>query len=213
MEPVTRRTVLALAMPAALLALAGCGTATSAPGGDMNAADLEFVTQAYNIITFDREECSLAPTYAQTPAVKEIAAELLNRANAFAAKLDPYHQGAGHQPAHRTAHRPAGPPVPHSPQPRARFRSFVHRRPDRLAPGSAGPAGNAHGHAGTEPAAPRAGEGGYQEELRQSLAALRVIQRQLPTPPTTIGPFGLPPLFPISSNTWCAPRNRATAGR
>jgi hypothetical protein len=90
MEQVTRRTVLALAMPATLFALARCGTTvTSAPGGDVNAADLEFVTQAYNIITFDHEECSLAPTYAHTPAVKEIAARLLNRANAFAAKLDP----------------------------------------------------------------------------------------------------------------------------
>src|SRR5271165_5146616 len=99
MEQVTRRTVLALAMPAALFALAGCGTtATSAPGGDVNAADLEFVTQAYNIITFDREECSLAPTYAHTPAVKEIAAELLNHANAFAAKLDPIVKARGIKP-------------------------------------------------------------------------------------------------------------------
>jgi predicted outer membrane protein len=90
MEQVTC-TVLALAMPAALFALAGCGTtATSAPGSDVNQADLEFVTQAYNIITFDREECSLAQTYAQSPEVKEIAAKLLNDANAFAVKLDQF---------------------------------------------------------------------------------------------------------------------------
>src|SRR5271165_5397538 len=99
MDQVARRVVLALAMPAALLAVAGCRqTATSAPGGDMNSADLEFVTEAYNIINFDREEGSLAPTYAQTPAVKEIAAHLLNDANAFAAKLDPIMRGRGINP-------------------------------------------------------------------------------------------------------------------
>ena len=99
MEHVTRRTVLALAMPGALLAVAGCReTATSAPGGDMNPADLEFVNEAYNVITFDREECSLAPTYAHTPAVKEIAAHLLDDANVFAAKLDPIIKAWGVNP-------------------------------------------------------------------------------------------------------------------
>jgi predicted outer membrane protein len=99
MKRVTRRTVLALAMPAALFALAGCRTAaTFAPGGDMNEADLEFITQAYNIITFDREVCSLAQTYAQTPEVKEIAAKLLKDTNAFAAKLDPIMKARGIEP-------------------------------------------------------------------------------------------------------------------
>jgi predicted outer membrane protein len=99
MKQVTRRTALALAMPAALFALAGCGTtATSAAGGDINQADLEFVTQAWNIITFDREECSLAQTYAHSPEVKEIAAKLLNDANAFAAKLDPIMKARGINP-------------------------------------------------------------------------------------------------------------------
>jgi predicted outer membrane protein len=97
MGHVTRRTVLALAMPGALLALAGCGTttATSESGGEMNQADLEYVIQAYNVITFDREECSLAPTYAHTPAVKEIAAHLLEGADLFAAKLDRMMQARG----------------------------------------------------------------------------------------------------------------------
>jgi predicted outer membrane protein len=191
---VTRRTVLILAMPAALLALAGCrGAATSAPGGDMKAADLEFVTQAYNVITFDREECSLAPTYAQTPAVKEIAAELLNRANAFAAKLDPIIKARGiNQPTElRTDLRVR---LFHIRLDRGLYfdHSFID---DQIA---------SHQEAldrqemlmGTPGQSPQllalAREG--TEELRQSLAALRVIQRQLPTPPTTIGPFGLPPL-------------------
>jgi predicted outer membrane protein len=100
MEKVTRRATLALAMPATLLALAGCQTptATSAPGGNMNPADLEFVTQAYNLILFDREEGSLAPTYAMTPAVKELAAKLVHDANAFAARLDPILKAQGITP-------------------------------------------------------------------------------------------------------------------
>ena len=98
MKEVTR-TVLALPMLAALFALAGCGTkATPAPGGDVSQADLEFVTQAWNIITFDREECSLAQNYAHSPEVKEIAARLLNDANAFAAKLDQYMKARGINP-------------------------------------------------------------------------------------------------------------------
>ena len=64
----------------------------------MNQAHLEYVTQAYYIITFDREECSLAPTYAHTPAVKEIAAKLLDGANLFAAKLDPIIKAWGVNP-------------------------------------------------------------------------------------------------------------------
>jgi predicted outer membrane protein len=193
MEQVTRRTVLALAMPAALFALAGCGTTvTSAPGGDVNAADLEFVTQAYNIITFDHEECSLAPTYAHTPAVKEIAARLLNRANAFAAKLDPIVKAQGIKP-----------PTELRTDLRVRLyhihldrgldfdRSFID---DQIA---------SHVEAldrqeillGTPGQNPQllalAKEG--TDELRQSLAALRTIQRQLPPPSAPTGPFGLPP--------------------
>jgi len=93
------RTALALAFPAALFALAGCGTrATSAAGGDVNQADLEFVTQAYNIIIFNREECSLAQTYAHSPEVKQIATKLLNDTNVFAAKLDPIMKARGITP-------------------------------------------------------------------------------------------------------------------
>src|SRR5271165_6341111 len=99
MKQVIHRIMLALAMPAALFALAAFATtATSAPGGDMNQADLDFITQAYNIIIFDREECSLAQTYAHTPEVKEIAAKLLNDANALAAKLDPIMEARGISP-------------------------------------------------------------------------------------------------------------------
>ena len=193
MEQVMRRSVFALAMPAALLALAGCGgTATSEPGGDMNAADLEFVTEGYNLVTFDREECSLAPTYAVTPAVKEIAAKLLNDANAFAAKADPIIKARGIKlPTELRADL------------RVRLyhirlnrgldfdRSFID---DQIA---------SHQEAlyrsemllGT-PGQNRqivslAKEG--IETIRNNLAALRAIQKQLPAPPAPKVPFGLPP--------------------
>jgi predicted outer membrane protein len=99
MRQATHRAVLALAIPATLFALTGCGMrATSAAGGDVNQADLEYVTQAYNIIAFNREECSLAQAYAQTPEVKEIAAKLLDDTNAFAAKLDAFTKARGIDP-------------------------------------------------------------------------------------------------------------------
>ena len=192
MEELTRRTVLALAMPGALLAVAGCGgeTATSATGGDMNPADLEFVTQAYYVITFDREECSLAPTYAHTPAVKEIAAHLLHEANAFAAKLDPIMKAWG-----------INPPTELRTDLRVRLyhirlnhgldfdRSFLwdqifsqrealHRQEVLL------------GTPGQNPQlVALVKEGG--ERLRQNLAALRAIQSQLPPAPATAS-FGPP---------------------
>jgi predicted outer membrane protein len=193
MEQVARRSVLALAMPAALLAVAGCrGTATSAPGGDMNPADLEFVTEAYNIITFDREECSLAPTYAQTPAVKEIAAHLLNDANAFAAKLDPIIKARG-----------INPPAELRTDLRVRLlhirlnrgldfdRSFID---DQIASHTEVLARRELliGTPGQSPQIVALAKEGIQE-IRENLAALRAIQRQLPPPAPATGPFGLPP--------------------
>jgi predicted outer membrane protein len=194
MQRVTRRAALALAMPPALLALAGCGegAATSRPGGDMNAADLEFVTEAYNIITFDREECSLAPTYAHTPAVKEIAADLLKRADAFAAKLDPIVKARGIKPPHdlRTDLRVR---LLHIRLDRGLDfdRSFID---DQIA---------SHQETldrqemlvrtpGQNPQIVALAKEG-SEELRESLTALRALQRQMP-PPTKKAPFGLPPI-------------------
>ena len=198
MEHVTRRAVLALSMPAALFALGGCRTtATSASGGDMNQADLEFITQAYNIITFDREEASRAPSYAQTPAVVEIAAKLLNDANAFAAKLYPIMQARG-----------INPPTELRSDLRVRLyhlrlnrgldfdRSFID---DQIASHQEA-LGRQEKFMGTPGQNPQllalAREG--TEVLRQNLAALRAIQRQLPPSPAPKGPFGLPPLPGLS---------------
>jgi predicted outer membrane protein len=194
MNQVTRRTGLALAMPTALLALAGCRTeATSAPGGDMNPADLEFVTEAYNVITFDREEASLAPTYAHTPAVKEIAAHLLNDANAIAAKLDPIIKAQG-----------INPPTELRTDLRVRLlhirlnrgldfdRSFID---DQIASHQEVLARRQLliGTPGQNPQIVALAQEGI-EELRQNLAALRAVQRQLPPPAAPTPPFGLPPL-------------------
>jgi len=98
MKQLTHCILLALAMPASLLALAGCGTMATSARADTNQADLEFVTQAYDIIMFNREECSLAQTYAQSPEVKAIAAKLLKDTNVFAAKLEPIMQAQGISP-------------------------------------------------------------------------------------------------------------------
>lgn len=195
MEEVTRRTVLALAMPIVLLAVAGCeaATATSGPGGDMNPADLEFVTQAYNIITFDREEGSLAPIYAQSPAVRKIAAELLNNANAFATQLDPIVKARGiNLPTDlRTDLRVR---LLHIRLDRGLY--FDHSFIDDQIASHQEVLDRREMFVGTPGQNPQllalAKEG--MEEVRQSLAELRVIQRQLPTPPTMVGPFGLPPL-------------------
>ena len=195
MEQVTRRTVLALATPAALLALPGCQTiVASAPGGDMNPADLDFVTEAYNLITFDREECSLAPTYAQSAAVKALAAHLLNDANAFAAKLDPIIKARGIRP-----------PTELRTDLRVRLlhirlnrgldfdRSFID---DQIASHTEVLARREllMDTPGQNPQIVALAKEGI-EEVRENLAALRAIQRELPPPPAARPPFGLPP-FP-----------------
>ena len=190
MKQVARRTVLALAMPAALFALAGCQTptATSAQGGDMNQADLEFVTEAYNLIRFDRAECSLAPAYAHTPAVKEIAAHLLNDADAFDAKLRPIIKAQGiNRPTElrsdlrvRLYHIRLNHGLDFD-------RSFLwdqifsHREAlHRVEMLLSTP--------GQNPQLVALAEEGIQA-IRENLAALRAIQKQLPPPAATTGPL------------------------
>jgi predicted outer membrane protein len=188
----TRRTMLALA-PAALLALSGCGTTSaSAPGGDMNPADLDFVTEAYNLITFDREEGSLAPDYAESAAVKALAAHIVNDANAFAAKNIPVMKALGIKP-----------PTELRTDLRVRLyhirlnrgldfdRSFVD---DQIASHTEVLARRELMMAtpGQNPQVVAVAKEGL-EKVRQNLAALRAIQRQLPPPEQATGPLGLPP--------------------
>ena len=195
MEQVTRRTVLALATPAALLALLGCQTiVASAPGGEMNPADLDFVTEAYNLIIFDREECSLAPTYAKSAAVEALAAHLLDDANAFAAKLDPILEAQGIKPPiklrtdlrvrllHIRLNRELGFDLSFIDDQIASHTEVLARRELLMDTPGQNPQIVALAKEGIE-------------EVRENLAALRAVQRDLPPPPATKPPFGLPP-FP-----------------
>jgi predicted outer membrane protein len=95
MATITRRSGVILA---ATTILTGCGTTTATSTGDMSPDDLEFVTGAFNIIEFDRQECSLAQTQARLPEVKTLAAQLLQEANDFDARLRPLVAAAGIKP-------------------------------------------------------------------------------------------------------------------
>jgi predicted outer membrane protein len=95
MQQVTRRTALALAMPPTLLALAACKSTGATSMGDMNAADLDFVTNGWNLVHFQIEESELAQTYAQSPEVKALAAKLLADARLAQEKFEPVIRAAG----------------------------------------------------------------------------------------------------------------------
>ena len=82
-------------------ALAGCQTSqatSTSSSGSMSRADLDFITNASNIIRFDRDECALAQTQARSPRVRELAAKLLAEANEFDARLQPIAASAGIKP-------------------------------------------------------------------------------------------------------------------
>ena len=95
MMDIARRAALALAAGALL---AGCESTHSTSTGDMNANDLDFVTNAFNIIAFDREECTLAQSQARSPEVRALAAQFLKEANDFDARLSPIATSAGVKP-------------------------------------------------------------------------------------------------------------------
>ena len=95
MATITRRAAVVLATGTLL---AGCDTTHSKSSGDLNQSDLEFVTNAFNIIEFDREECTLAATQAKVPEVRTLAAQFLQQANEFDARLRPIAASAGVKP-------------------------------------------------------------------------------------------------------------------
>src|SRR5579871_4890254 len=84
MPHMTRRLAILTATGAVL---AGCDTSHSHSPTDMSSADLDFVTAAFDIIEFDWQECALAATQAKSPAVRALAAQFLQEANAFDARL------------------------------------------------------------------------------------------------------------------------------
>ncbi len=88
-----------LTAAAALLSLAACQSPTAtSTGGTATPAEVAFVTNAYQIIHFDREEGNLAQAQAKDPRVKALAARLVDEANQFAAQLDPVAASAGIKP-------------------------------------------------------------------------------------------------------------------
>ena len=92
----TYKTLLAGA--AVLLALAGCASPTATPSAGANNADAEFITEAYQIIQFDRQEGQIAQEQANDPRVKAIAARLMQEANDYADRLGPVAKQVGIKP-------------------------------------------------------------------------------------------------------------------
>lgn len=76
---------------AALLLLAACGQNAQSHSTDaqVNPAEVQFTTNAYQIIEFDRQEGALARTEAKDPEVKALAQQLTAQADEFAARLAP----------------------------------------------------------------------------------------------------------------------------
>ena len=192
MEQVTRRTVLALTMPAALLTLAGCKSTTATSVGDMNPADLDFVTNGYNLVQFDIQEGELAQTYAKSRAVKDFATTLVADAHLAQEKFDPVIKAAGIT-------------LPSELRSDLRIRLFHIRQDsgldfdrsfvddqiaahveflDRYNMMEDTPGQNSQLVALAAQARPY---------FVKNLAALRAIQKQLPPSPAAVGPFGLPP--------------------
>jgi predicted outer membrane protein len=100
MQTITRRAALSAALLTAGAALAGCETtkSTASASGDMSPDDLEFVTNAFNIIEFDRQECTIAQAQATTPQVRSLAVDFLKEANDFDAQLRPIAAASGITP-------------------------------------------------------------------------------------------------------------------
>ena len=83
---------------AMLLALAACQSPTARSTAGANPADARFITDAYQIIEFDRQEGRLAQTEARDPRVKALAAKLTSEADEYAARIAPLAKEAGITP-------------------------------------------------------------------------------------------------------------------
>ena len=90
-----------LSAAAAFFLLAACTNQNAKPTSSsvsVNPAEVQFTTEAYQIIEFDRQEGALAKTQAQSPAVKAISDQLTSQANEFAARLAPTAAAASIRP-------------------------------------------------------------------------------------------------------------------
>ncbi|GAN77158.1 hypothetical protein Asru_0242_05 [Acidisphaera rubrifaciens HS-AP3] len=98
---VSRRNIIAFAPMAAMaVVIAGCNrthstTPPGIPSQQVNQADLDFITNAYNVIHFDMELCTMAQTRARDPRVKAMADKILANATAFRAKVKPIADAKG----------------------------------------------------------------------------------------------------------------------
>jgi len=76
----------------ALMPLAACQVTGESPkataSAGVNTEDVDFITNGYQLIMFDREEGALAQTQAIDPRVKALAVKMVADANHFAAQLD-----------------------------------------------------------------------------------------------------------------------------
>ena len=80
---------VAAAAFAALLTLTGCETPMAQPGAGANPYDVEFITNAEQIIMFDRAEGELARTQAQSAEVRNFALDLVRQADEVDARIKP----------------------------------------------------------------------------------------------------------------------------
>ena len=88
-----------LSAAAAFLLLAACQNQNAKPTSSAaNPAEVQFTTDAYQIIEFDRQEGALARTQAKSSAVKAISEQLTNQANEFASRLAPTAAAASIKP-------------------------------------------------------------------------------------------------------------------
>ena len=80
---------VAAAAFAALLTLTGCETPMAQPGAGANPYDVEFITNAEQIIMFDRAEGGLAKIQAQSTEVRNFALDLVRQADEVDARIKP----------------------------------------------------------------------------------------------------------------------------
>jgi predicted outer membrane protein len=77
----------------ALMLLVACQTTGESPkataSAGANTEDVDFITNGYQLIMFDRDEGALAQSQAVDPRVRALAAKMVADANRFAVQLDP----------------------------------------------------------------------------------------------------------------------------
>ena len=83
-----------------LVTLAACGRteATAPPEKHVSAYDLDFVTNLYNVVEFDKEVIGQELARTGDPRVQALARDLLRQANEISAKVKPIAESEGIQP-------------------------------------------------------------------------------------------------------------------